>query len=244
MGILDVFKRKGGKEGHPPVELTAFEKAKSGAVVSGIEPGPAQWFTYFTGKSGTQRAGKMLTWDEMRTFYLMVPALSSSINSIAREISNMQWSIVPREQGMKVPLKVIRDATLFFQNPNSMKRPFSQFIYVLTKGLGLYSRSAIENAFDRNDNLVEIYARDASTIVPLVDEHGIIHGYKQIIYGGGGHTRHTVNFTTDQLVFIEYNPDDYAFGGAPIIDGLINVCKAIINSISSDGVGKNLFLLT
>ena len=205
------------------IPFSKFISAKQGNPI-GYEPGPTEFFSYYSGESGTERPTGRLTWEQMRLAYLMVPPVSICINGIAREIANMKWSIVKRDESVSVPDEVIRETTRFFQNPNRMKRPFSQMIYVVTKALGIYSRSAIENVF-LNGRLAELFVRDASTIIPLETDKGMLYGYRQELYDK------RVDFNFDQLVFIEYNPDDYGFGGGPILDNLVSVNTAIVNSI-------------
>lgn len=210
-----------------PYELVINKSTskKSKSMPKGFEPGTSDPISIFNFKANFPLRLQVYNFATYRQNYLTVPAVHACIDGICREIANMKWGIKKRSERSAASQKLINRATEFFQRPNRNKRPFSHLIYCIVKDALLYSAAAIENVKNKNGELVEIYPRDGSTIIPKYDSHGSLFGYKQII------GINEVNFGVDELVYIEYNPDTYSPGGAPILDGLGDVCEAIRNSI-------------
>ncbi len=214
--------------GKPKNQVIDIEKdlssKKSVGTPKGFEGDPVIPFVLYSMNPDDLPVVSTYNFDNFRKDYLTVPAVSTCINGICREISNMKWGIKKKERSA-ASKKLVDRATEFFRRPNRNKRPFSHLTYCITKDALMYSAASIENVKNKKGELVEIYPRDGSTIIPFYDNHGCLKGYKQVV------GLDVARFTPDELVYIEYNPDDYSPGGDPILYGLKNVCIAIRNAI-------------
>jgi len=105
----------------------------------------------------------------------------------------------------------------FLFNPNANDETFAQLLSKVLVDLLVTDVAAIEKVRSLRGNLVEIWARDATTFTVLIDEHGVVTGYRQDVAG-----REKVTFGPNDVIFLVLHPQTDSAYGKPILESVID----------------------
>lgn len=218
----------------------------------GLQSGYGIWSQ---GQSTVQyRFGARLTYSQLRQVYYNSSAVRPCVDGINRRISNTPWTIKPvnDEDFSKEHQKKLFN---FFNNPNANKESLAQLSTRFLNDVLVIDAGAVEKVRALKGNLLELVARDGTTISPKVDETGLLQYYEQrptatapgnynpgrtrpggskgysnlgatTSVGGG----RVIKFPVNDIIYIMMYPRTSSIYGTPIIDGIVDEVAALLFS--------------
>jgi len=166
------------------------------------------------GSMGYVRRGR-LSYAKLRQIYDQTSAVRAAVDSIVREVVTLPWEVVPRTPNFNPSHAYAIEE--FLLNPNVNDEAFGQLLSKVLTDLLVYDVGVIEKVRNLRGGLVELFARDASTFTVLVDNHGVITGYRQDVSG-----KETVEFDPDDVIYLVLHPNTDTPYGAPILESIVD----------------------
>ncbi|MEM1973298.1 MAG: phage portal protein [Thermoplasmata archaeon] len=178
------------------------------------------------------RAGR-LTYDVMLRMYERNSLIRMVVDTKTKILVGLDWSIEKVKSDIDVDEEVIDKLRRLFEKPNDIDNYYSFLTKILTD-LFIYDASAIEIVRDDiTGEIVELVPIDASTILPVVDEHGKLLKYYQLLnaqnmpYGikqSQLSVKDYIEFSPDDIIYFhEYPSTNRIFGRSPLETLVIEV---------------------
>jgi len=167
-----------------------------------------------------------LSYSELRTTYLKSSSVRPCVDSIARQIASLPWTVKEKRGGDPLHAAAVKE---FFLDPNSNKESLRTILQKVLIDLLVIDSGIIEKAKSLSGNLLEIIARDGATFTPKIDQYGLLHGYKQRLRGDA------VNFKNDEIVHLQLYPRTWDSYGTPIIETIRDEIATLMFSIAEIG---------
>jgi len=205
--------------------IDALSRERQKGVLSGLERkaevGPF-----------AERKEALLSYEELRRIYLQSATVRPAIDSIVRQVTLTPWKIKLKEgvEETDETKDELRKVEEFFEVPNRNREPLSRIFSKVLTDILVYDAGVIEKVKTVKGRLVEIFARDGSTVFPITDEHGILKGYEQRIRINGVEKK--VKFAPDELVYLVLYPQSRSAYGLPIIESIVNEIASLLFSAS------------
>lgn len=187
-----------------------------------------QWpFPYMVHPSSVGR----LSYRMLREIYELSSSVRPAVDSIAREVANIDWKIFHRDKLYHPPaeLEMIRS---WLETPNIDRETLATVLNKFIVDLLVIGKAVIEKVRDSNGIIRELVPRDASLYVPKYDEWGICMGYVEF-------ERHTLNkiylHPKENIIYRNYTPITYQPSSVPIIETIVNEVALLMLGIKSIG---------
>lgn len=171
-----------------------------------------------------------LTPAQLRAFYRKSSAVRPAVDGLVRAITTRDWRIEPvnREAYDETHVAMITD---LLRNPNPNEETLQELLGRVLLDLLILDRFVIELVPNARGQVLELWARDAGTFHPLVQDSGLVTGYEQRLGAVGQYGRAPIPFTPDEIIWrVLYPRTDTAYG-TPIIETIVNEISALIFSI-------------
>lgn len=212
----------------PPV-LTVVAESRYGAFEEvrerrGTAPWGALGEAFLPGgvAARTRQHDRLLTNDELWTVYKRCPEVRASIDEIVRVVSTWDWCVEPvldpADPAYEDAMDVARNAQTFLESPNSDGETWQTLQSKLIRDLLIYDAEACEQVLG-DDGLEELVAVRGGDVMPVVDVHQHVLGYRQVTAFG---VATQAEFTTEEMSYLNLFPNTMRPGGTPIIETLID----------------------
>ena len=196
-------------------------------IAKAIVSYPSQLQSGTQGLTTTLQRPGMLSYDVMLRIYERSALVRMVVDTKTKIISGLDWDVVSKK-GYDVPEEVLNKAREFMRKPNSDDTHYSFIVKILTD-LGIYDAVAIEKVkSDVDGSIVELVPIDASTIVPVVNNHGQVTEYRQVVkrqnepYGikrtnAQTQVDYSISFSPDEIIYFhEYPSTNRIYGRSPL----------------------------
>ena len=182
---------------------------------------------------------RQLTYEQMWTIYVRCADVRACVDSIVRRVATYDWFVRPvispndpDFQKIDEACKKIRN---FLNKPNSNNETWQELMTALLTDTLVYDTGIIELVKNRQGELTELVALDASTVEPIVDEFGKIKGYVQTPFDTGGYFPQNkdvayVDFKKDQILQLSIYKNTKNPTGNPLLEALVNEVVTLIRS--------------
>ena len=189
------------------------------------------------GKEFTSRSRARIADVTLRAMYKQTSSVRACVSKIILDIVTMPWMIIPKTpDATEFDSEEILRVTSFFNDPNINHESFSQISAKLLKDILVLGRGTLEKVKAvTGDTVLEIFNRDAQTIIPKKDIHGVLLGYEQrvttVVLPKGGNK--AVQFTPDEIMFMSLPSDEEtnSIYPTPILEGIVNEVGALLFAI-------------
>lgn len=161
----------------------------------------------------TQPRPGRITYQVMDEMYRRCSLLSSVVDTIVYALASLDWDITPK-RFVEVEPREAEPLRELISRPNKFECRTSFFTQVL-RDLMVYDTLAIE-IVRVGGKIKELYPVDASTVIPIVDEHKDLLGYKQRVapstayYGltdsQQGPFKNEADFAVGDLIYFHARP--------------------------------------
>lgn len=170
-----------------------------------------------------------LSWKMLRYLYSCSSAIRPSVDSICREVSNLQWKVIKSDYKYHDP-KELKPIVYFLKHPNLDGEKFPSLISKFIHDLLVVGKGVIEKVRNPYGDLKELVARDASLYTPRVNKYGFI---VDIIEYKKDTTTVAAYHKKENIIFEYFTPVSYTFGAIPIIETIINEIALLMLSVKS-----------
>ncbi len=167
----------------------------------------------------------VLSYAELREVYLQSSSVRPCVDTLARYISSLPWSVLPKRGSDIVEAIAVMD---FLKDPNSNKESLRTLLEKVLIDILVLDAGIIEKVYSRSGRILELYARDGATFTPEYEEHGVLLGYRQNVA-----SEEIVEFTANEIVHLQLFPRTWDFYGTPIIESITSECATLMFSMAS-----------
>lgn len=182
----------------------------------------------YTGGS-RRKYNSLVDFDTLRTFSVMYDVARACINHRKRQIANLEWSIVPKDQkaDAKKYAKQIEMLTNFFEEP-ARGQDFKIWIDKIMEDLLVLDAAVLWKDKTYGNKLLELLPIDGSTIRIRLEPDGTIPAapeiaYEQVIYG-----EVKGSYTDEEMIYKIINPrNNTPYGLGPLECLIIGVDAAL-----------------
>lgn len=197
---------------------------------TGFPKGVSSAFEVWGGERSPRTYGRYSS-ITLRECYLKTSTLRATVDRVVREVTTLPWVVVAKNPRTmtKETMEHLARATRFFKNPNANNESLQQLLSKVLLDMLVLDAGCIEKVKSMDGQLMELYARDGATIMPLEDEHGVLQGYDQKVWGRGG--QEVVKFGPEELVYLKIYPRSWSPYGIPIVESIIREVAAVLYSM-------------
>ncbi len=187
-----------------------------------------------------RRPDRILTSSQMWEVYRRCSDVRASVDSVVRRVATFDWLVEPKispqdpmyEQLMKESLRVQK----FLERPNKSGQTWQEIMTAFLTDLLCFDAGALELVYDRKRKLSELVPLRASTIIPIVNEHGLILEYEQQITNEGDYfgtvpsQTSAPSFKPNQILFMSLYTNTSSPAGNPLLECLVNEVIALMRA--------------
>ena len=182
---------------------------------------------------------RQLTYEQMWTIYIRCSDVRSCIDSIVRRVATYDWfvrpTISPNDENFDLINEECRRVQNFLNKPNNNNDTWQEIMTSLLTDTLVYDQGILEIVKNRKGDVTELVPLDASTVEPIVDEHGKITSFVQTPYETSGFFPQNkdvsyVNFKTDQILQLSIYKNTKNPTGNPLLEALVNEVITLIRS--------------
>jgi len=178
-----------------------------------------------------QRAGRLLTAEQLWKMYERTPDIRACVDNIARLISTWDWivepTIDPQEARYADIMSICGDTMRWLQSPNDDGATWQEMVFSLVVDTLVYESGVWELAENALGELEELVPWLGSEFTPIKDKHGRLLTYEQVPEGALG-TK--INFPPERLMFFQLFPNTRKNLGVPLIETIVNEAATVILS--------------
>lgn len=199
------------------VEPVADRLAKSQSPDVTEVPTNMQVGYAYTG-GARRKQSSVVDFDTLRTFSVMYDVARACINHRKRQIANLEWAIVPKDEEKDSDSfkNQIDEITEFFNEPVN-GNDFRMFVDKIIEDLLVVDAAVLWKDRTFGGDLVSLLPVDGTTIRIKVAEDGTLpeppdFAYQQVIYG-----KVQGEYTTDEMIYKIFNPrNNSPYGLSPL----------------------------
>lgn len=169
-----------------------------------------------------QRTGR-LSYELLREIYEKSSYVRPCVDALVRSVSSLPWVVRPFRDGDPRHASLVRE---FLRDPNSNEESLRKILGQVLTDVMVIDEGIVEKVKSLDGTLLEIYARDGSTFIPIKDQHGILYGYVQKMK-----TYELVKFAKDEVMYFELYPTTWTPYGLPIIETIVNEVASLMFSV-------------
>ncbi len=167
----------------------------------------------------------LLSFDTLRELYRRSSHIRPAIDSIVKEVAHLP---------VKVEGPGAEAIEEFIDRPNISKETWPTLIQKFLTDLLVIDQAVIEKVRSLNGNIVEIYARDATQFIPVLDHtRSYITYFKQEARDRRGKLIAKVSHDVDDIIWTVQFPRTYSTYGTPIIETIVNEVSTLMFSSQS-----------
>ena len=227
--------------GYYNVPKNIIEKSKA-QMLTGSQTGGLTQLKGLKGYKAISKKG--LSFQQLRAIAMYDAVIRVCINTIKKEVSQCDWSIVPRDKFTgPVEKKQIDEVTKFFSRLNSEDMSMETHRVLLDRileDLLTLDAAAVEVVRDVDEKIIGMHAVDAATIKPLLNKQGEFDPKKAYVQQIGG-SKEPIYFASNELIYMMENPqtniNKYGYGTS-VIESIIMAVNA---SLQADMYNLDIF---
>jgi HK97 family phage portal protein len=203
---------------------------------------------------------RQLSDDQLWTVYIRNADVRACVDSIVRRVATFDWYVRPIVSPTDDSFKLIDESCTyvrdFLNKPNKNNETWQELMTSLLTDVLVYDNGIIELVKNRNNELTELVALDASTINVVVDEFGRIKEYIQTPYETTG-----VMSTDNEISYVRLKKENILQlsiysntknpTGNPVLEALLNEVIALLNAsehlmyaLSADEIPPGILVLS
>ncbi len=168
------------------------------------------------------RTGR-LSFAMLRQIYERSSYVRPCVDALVRSVSSLPWVVRPKRNGKARDAEEVKE---FLRDPNSNEESLRKIFGQVLTDVVVIDEGIVEKVKAFDGTLLELFARDGSTFIPIKDEHGILHGYIQKLGVGD-----PVPFEKDEVMYFELYPTTWTAYGLPIIETIVNEVASLMFSV-------------
>lgn len=168
------------------------------------------------------RAGR-LSYALLREIYEKSSYVRPCVDALVRSVSSLPWVVRPFRDGDPRHADRVRE---FLQDPNANDESLRKILSQVLTDVMVIDEGIIEKVKSLDGTLLEIFARDGATFIPIKDRHGILQGYVQKMA-----PYDLVEFAKDEVMYFELYPTTWTPYGLPIIETIVNEIASLMFSV-------------
>jgi len=177
------------------------------------------------GNLSVNRVDARLSNNQLRRIYRQSSSVRPCVDSIVRDITTLPWDVVPVDE-MNYEQKHIDEVLQLLLNPNVNNENLQQILVKILTDVMVLDAGALEKVWNlAKTRVLELFARDGASIVPKVDEYGVLHGYGQTINGAKA-----AEFEPDELIYLMLYPNSVSPYGTPVMDTIVDEVPSLLFS--------------
>ena len=230
-------------------QLTTWGSGSYGGALQVRRRKGLQYFTESYGASDVaggfygddyRRPDRILTSSQCWEVYRRCSDVRAAIDSVVRRVATFDWLVEPKispqdpmyEQLKAEALKV----QLFLERPNKSGQTWQEIMTAFLTDLLCFDAGTLELVYDRKRKLSELVPLRASTIIPIVNEHGLVLEYEQQITNEGDYfgtvpsQTSAPNFKPNQILFMSLYTNTSNPAGNPLLECLVNEVIALMRA--------------
>lgn len=179
-------------------------------------------------KYGLRKPSK-ITFANLRQIAKYDPVIRICVNVIKKEVSQAEWSIIPKRDGAKANPEHIEWAYQLFERVNANGENLRELLDRILEDLLVLDAAVIEKVFNAKGELMELNSVDGATIRPVVNEYGELDekkAYVQVI-----NEKVVAQFAANEIMYMMQSPqndiDSFGYGMSPIESILLTVQSSL-----------------
>ena len=198
---------------------------------------------------------RLLTDQQLWMVYKRTPDVRAAVDAIVRRVATWDWivepTLDPSDPGYQSAMDEARQAAAFLQAPNTDGETWQELWTKIITDLMVFDSGVMECVFagqvqpngmvEDTEDLEELVALRGSTVLPVVDQHGHVLGYRQnadnfltptVVPQNGEPTTDQIRptFGTEQIVYLRLFPNTATPLGTPLIETLMNEIVTMLRS--------------
>ena len=207
-----------------------------------------------------RRPNRILSSSQMWEIYRRCSDVRSAIDSIVRRVATFDWLVEPIVSPQDPSYESLKDHSIkieeFLKKPNKSGQTYQEIMTAFLTDLLCFDAGTLELVYDRGGKLSELVPLRGSTIVPIIDSHGVVLKYEQQITNEGDYFG-TIpdqdglpSFKTDQILFMSLYTNTSDPAGNPLMEALVNEVIALLRgtehamlSLDADEIPQGILVL-
>ena len=168
------------------------------------------------------RTGR-LSYALLRKIYERSSYVRPCVDALVRSVSSLPWVVRPFKGGDPRHANQVSE---FLRDPNSNEESLRKIFGQVLTDVMVIDEGIIEKVRSLDGTLLELFARDGATFIPIKDVHGILYGYVQKM-----EPYELVKFSKDEVMYFELYPTTWSAYGLPIIETIVNEIASLMFSV-------------
>ena len=222
----------------------------SGTFSSSLQIRRRKGLQYFTEQYGAndvaggyfgddyRRPDRILSSAQMWEVYRRCSDVRSSVDSIVRRVATFDWlvepKISPQDPQYEALKKEAHRIQQFLLTPNKSGQTYQEVMTSFLTDLLVFDTGTLELVYDRKGKLTELVPLRGSTIIPIINEHGMVLKYEQQITNEGDYFGTVPSqssapmFKPEQILFMSLYTNTSNPSGNPLLEALVNEVIALM----------------
>jgi phage portal protein BeeE len=167
----------------------------------------------------------------MNQIYERNDLIRAIVDTKVRQIVSIDWGVEKADPDGFAPMGLARKLEQFLREPN-VDETWTDLAMQWLRDLFVLDAAPLEIVRDRSTQLpVELVARDGATVIPIVDDHGRLTKYQQLVQTQGAGEK-TVDFPGKDVVYLKSSPSTNRVLGLSPLESLAVTIGADIHAMS------------
>ena len=185
-----------------------------------------------------RRPDRILSSAQMWEVYRRCSDVRSSVDSIVRRVATFDWlvepKISPQDPQYEELKKEAHRIQQFLLTPNKSGQTYQEVMTSFLTDLLVFDTGTLELVYDRKGKLSELVPLRGSTIIPIINEHGMVLKYEQQITNEGDYFGTVPSqtsapmFKPEQILFMSLYTNTSNPSGNPLLEALVNEVIALM----------------